>query len=173
MTSVSTFNDMLEQFINELENTFPEEKAFKKYHTSYDIMRAANPRKCVDAFMSGVGKYSTQIMQKDDSFFDIFTELPINKYWNDDLSVGTKNAIWQYLQTLNVLGMTITSIPADMLSMVEGAAAKCAESMQGGGDEKSMMSGMSGLFSSMSGLLGGGGGAGGLAGLLGGASEKN
>ena len=90
------------------------------------------------------------------------------------MSVGTKNAIWQYLQTLNILGMTITTIPADMLSMVEGAAAKCAESMQGGGgDEKSMMSGMSGLFSSMSGLLGGGGGAGGLAGLLGGASEKN
>ena len=53
--------------------------------------------------------------------------------------------------------MTITSIPADMLSMVEGAAAKCAESMQGGGggmDEKSLMSGMSSLFSSMSGLLG-------------------
>ena len=52
--------------------------------------------------------------------------------------------------------MTITSIPADMLSMVEGAAAKCAESMQGGNgmDEKSLMSGMTSLFSSMTGLLG-------------------
>lgn len=167
MTSVNTFNDMLEQFITELENTFPEEKAFKKYHTSFDIMRSANPRKCIDAFMTGAGKYSTQIMQKDDSFFSDFTELPLGKYWNDELSVNTKNAIWQYLQTLNILGMTITSIPADMLSMVEGAAAKCAESMQGGGDEKSMMSG---LFSSVSGLLGNAGG-GGLAGLLG--QEKN
>ena len=157
MTSVSTFNDMLEQFISELEQTFPEEKAFKKYHTSVDIMRAANPRKCVDAFMCHAGKYSNQIMAKDDTFFANFEELPINKHWNEDLSQNTKNAIWQYLQTLNILGMTITSIPADMLSMVEGAAAKCAESMQGGGggmDEKSLMSGMSSLFSSMSGLLG-------------------
>ena len=154
MTSVTTFNDMLQQFLVELETTFPEEKAFKKYHTSFDIMRAANPRKCVDAYMSTASMYSNQIMQKDDSFFSEFTELPISLYWNDSLTEGTKNAIWQYLQTLNILGMTITTIPAEMLSMVEGVAAKCAEGIQGGGDEKSLMNGMSSLFSSMSGLLG-------------------
>ena len=154
MTSVTTFNDMLQQFLVELETTFPEEKAFKKYHTSFDIMRAANPRKCVDAYMSKASQYSNQIMQKDDSFFSEFTELPISLYWNDSLTEGTKNAIWQYLQTLNILGMTITTIPAEMLSMVEGGAAKCAEGIQGGGDEKSLMNGMSSLFSSMSGLLG-------------------
>jgi hypothetical protein len=145
---------MLQQFITELITTFPEEKTFKKYQTSFEIMRSANPRKCVDAFMNGAGKYSNKIIKKDDSFFSDFTELPIDKYWNDDLSQNTKNAIWQYLQTLNILGMTITTIPADMLSMVEGAAAKCAESIQGGGDEKSLMSGMTSIFSSMSGLLG-------------------
>ena len=154
MTSVTTFNDMLQQFLVELETTFPEEKAFKKYHTSFDIMRAANPRKCVDAYMTKASQYSNQIMQKDDSFFSEFTELPISLYWNDNLTEGTKNAIWQYLQTLNILGMTITTIPAEMLSMVEGVAAKCAEGIQGGGDEKSLMNGMSSLFSSMSGLLG-------------------
>ena len=154
MTSVGTFNDMLQQFLNELETTFPEEKAFKKYHTSFDIMRAANPRKCVDVYMKNASKYSDKVMQKDDSFFSDFTELPISEYWNDDLSDGTKNAIWQYLQTLNILGMTITTIPAEMLSMVEGVAAKCAEGIQGGGDEKSLMSGMSSIFSNMSGLLG-------------------
>lgn len=97
-----------------------------------------------------------RLCEKDDSFFSEFDDLPIYKHWNDDLSDGTKSAIWQYLQTLNILGMTITSIPADMLSMVEGAAAKCAESMRGGGgmDEKSLMSGMTSLFSSMTGLLG-------------------
>jgi len=154
MTSVGTFNDMLQQFLEELETTFPEEKTFKKYHTSFDIMRAANPRKCVDAYMKTASMYSNQIMQKDDSFFKDFTELPISTYWNDGLTESTKNAIWQYLQTLNILGMTITTVPADMLSMVESVAAKCAEGIQGGGDEKSLMSGMSSIFSSMSGLLG-------------------
>lgn len=155
MSSVGTFNDMLEQFIVELENTFPEEKAFKKYHTSFDIMRAANPRKCVDAYMTTATSYSNKIMQKDDSFFSEFTELPISKYWNDDLSEGTKGAIWQYLQTLNILGMTITTIPAEMLTMVEGVASKCAESIKSGeGSETNIMSSMSSIFSSMSGLLG-------------------
>lgn len=104
MTSVGTFNDMLQQFLTELEDTFPEEKTFKKYHASFDIMRAANPRKCVDVFMNAISKHANLIMQKDDTLFDHFDELDIKKYWTPDLSQGTKDAIWQYLQTLNILG---------------------------------------------------------------------
>lgn len=153
MTSVSTFNDMMEQFLNELEQTFPEEKSFKKYHASFDVMRAANPRKCVDVFMSEASQHATKIMQKDDSVFDDFKHLDLKKYWTPELSEATKAAIWQYIQTLNILGMTITSIPADMLSMVEGVAAKCAEGMQSGdANPASLLSSMSGLF----GMLGGG-----------------
>lgn len=153
MSSVSAFNDMLEQFLSELEQTFPEEPSFTKYHVSFEIMRTTHPRKCVDAFMNMISKYSNQIMQKDETFFDSVSELDIKKYWTDDLSTTTKDAIWQYLQTLNILGMTITSIPADMLTMVEGAAAKCAESMQSGGqmDENKLLKGMSNL---LNGLMG-------------------
>ena len=150
MASVTAFNDMLEQFLSELEQTFPEDKSFKKYHTSFEMMRIANPRKCVDTFMGMISKYSNQIMQKDESFFDSVTDLDIKKYWTDDLSSTTKDAIWQYLQTLNILGMTIVSIPAEMLTMVEGAAAKCAESMQSGSmDEGNLMKGMSNLLSNL------------------------
>jgi hypothetical protein len=152
MASVGTFNEMMEQFLNELEQTFPEEKSFKKYHASFDIMRTANPRKCVDVFMKEASKYSSKIMQKDESVFDEFEHLDIKKYWTPELSQGTKDAIWQYLQTLNILGMTISTIPQEMLSMVEGVAAKCAEGMQNGdANPMSMLSSMSGLF----GMLGG------------------
>jgi hypothetical protein len=144
---------MMEQFLNELEQTFPEEKSFKKYHASFDIMRASNPRKCVDIFMSEASKHANKIMQKDDSVFEEFEHLDLKKYWTPELSEATKGAIWQYLQTLNILGMTITSIPAEMLSMVEGVAAKCAENMQSGdANPASLLSSMSGLF----GMLGGG-----------------
>ena len=154
MASVGTFTEMMEQFLTELEDTFPEEKSFKKYHASFDIMRSANPRKCVDVFMSEASKYSQQIMQKDDSVFDNFEHLDIKKYWTPELSQGTKDAIWQYLQTLNILGLTISSIPPEMLSMVEGVASKCAEGMQNGdANPMSMLSSMSGLF----GMLGAGG----------------
>ena len=156
-TSVGTFNDMLEQFLNELEETFPEEKSFKKYHTSFDIMRKANSKKCVEVFMKVATPLSAQIMSKDDSIFssEEFSDLDIGKYWNDDLSENTKNVIWQYLQTLNILGMTITNIPPEMLSMVENVASKCVE---GGGTEGLDMGNMmSSLTSLMGGMLGGGG----------------
>jgi hypothetical protein len=144
---------MLDQFLCELEQTFPEDKSFKKYHVSFNVMRVTSPRRCVDSFMNMISKYSTSIMQKDESFFDTVKDLDIKKYWTDELSDTTKDAIWQYLQTLNILGMTIVSIPADMLTMVEGAAAKCAESIQSGGqlNEKDLMSGMSNLLSNLMG----------------------
>ena len=111
MASVSTFTDMMEQFINELEQTFPEEKSFKKYHASFDIMRAANPRKCVDIFMKETSGYSTKFMQKDESVFDDFAHLDIKKYWTPELSEATKGAIWQYLQTLHILGNHLLKNP--------------------------------------------------------------
>ena len=108
MASVSSFNEILGQFIQELVETFPEEKSFKKYNASFDIMRAANPRKCVDIFMSGIGNDSAKIMAKDETFFDSLEgDLDIKKYWTPDLSDATKDAIWQYLQTLNILGCVL------------------------------------------------------------------
>jgi len=154
MTSVGTFNTMLEQFLNELEQTFPEEKSFKKYHTSFDIMRKANPKKCVETFMKFMTPYSNQVMAKDEAVFQNFPELEIGKYWTDDLSENTKAVIWQYLQTLNILGMTITNIPGDMLNMVENVASQLADNM-GNGGENNLMSSMSGLLGNLGGLLGG------------------
>lgn len=152
MTSVSAWNDMMEQFITELEQTFPEEKAIKKYKSSFELLRKSNPRKCIDAYMSGVGKYQEKVMNKDESFFlenddSIIKELNLNKHWTDKLSSKTKDAIWQYLQTLFVLGTTITMIPPDALGMIEDVAKKCA------GDGKIDEKALSGLFSSLGGML--------------------
>ena len=115
--------------------------------------------------MLGCSKYSDKIMAKDAKLFDllnepdsVLAELNINKLWKSGISDGTKDAIWQYIQTLYILGTTITSIPQDTLDMIEDVANKCAASMMNNPDkkfdEKSLMSGMSGLLSSMSTMLG-------------------
>ena len=72
----------------------------------------------------------------------------IYDHWTPELSQVTKDAIWQYLQTLYMLGSTILNIPEETLSMIESVAKKCADSLQNGGglDEKALMSSMSGLF---------------------------
>ena len=161
MASVKAFNDMMEQFLNELKQTFPEEKAIIKYSTAFDLMRKSNPRQCVNGFMESISEITNKIMAKDDSFLtsgDGFIEdINISKYWNDDLSQGTKDAIWQYLQTLNVLGMTITSIPAEALSTIENVAAQCAGGMggegEGSGTNDQLMNSMTALLGNLGGML--------------------
>ena len=157
MTSIGAFNDMLEQFLTELMGTFPEEKSIKKYHAGFDILRKSNPKKVVEGFMATIAPVSNKIMNKDESILDdnleILDELRIKKHWENGISDNTKGAIWQYLQTLYMLGTTITSIPAETLDMIEGVAKQCADKMQSGEqgalDEGSLMSAMSGLFGNM------------------------
>jgi len=155
MASVTAFNDMMGQFLVELHKTFPEEKGIKKFMTSFDLLKSANPRKCVEAYMSGVSKFATKISQKDETFFtedikniEFLQDLNIEEYWNEKMSDGTKNAVWQYLQTLYMLGTTITAIPQETLAVIENVAKDCADKIQSGDgqiDEKALMS----MFSSM------------------------
>jgi len=155
MTSVSAFNDMLEQFLTELMGTFPEETSIKKYHAGFDVLRKSNPKKVVEGFMNAIGPVSQKIMNKDESILDdnleILNELSIKKHWDGGISDNTKGAIWQYLQTLYMLGTTITAIPEDALNMIEDVAKKCADKMQSGGelDQDSLMNAMSGMFGNM------------------------
>ena len=153
MTSINAFNDMMEQFLSELKQTFPEEGAIRKYQAAFDLIRSVKPKKCVKEFVKSLEPFAQSIMAKDEGFFltnppELISDLNLQKLWTPELSQGTKDAIWQYLQTLYMLGTTITSIPADTLSMIEKVAKQCADGMQGGGglDEKALMSSMSGLF---------------------------
>ena len=133
MASVSAFNDMMSQFLVELHKTFPEEKGIKKMTASFEMIKEANPRLVVDGFMKGVTPYADKISAKDETFLleeieniDFLKELDIKRYWSK-MSEGTKGATWQYLQTLYMLGTTITSIPADTLNMIETVAKQCAD----------------------------------------------
>ena len=160
MTSVTAWCEMMDNFLNELSKTFPNEPGVKKYKTSYELVRKANPRKCIESYMAACSSYSAEIMQKDEKFFlehgesiGFLKDLNIKKHWEDpNISQGTRDAIWQYIQTLYILGTTITSFPPEALGMIENVAEKCAEGMQGG-DPNAMMSNMSGLFSSLGNML--------------------
>jgi hypothetical protein len=141
MASVSAFNDMMGQFLVELHKTFPDEKGIKKMMTSFDVLKSSNPRLVVDAFMNGVSPYADKISAKDETFLlkeidtiDFLKDLNIKSYWVR-MTANTRAATWQYLQTLYMLGTTITSIPDDTLKMIEGIAKDCADKMQDGDGE--------------------------------------
>ena len=158
MASVTAFNDMMGQFLVELHKTFPEEKGIKKMMTSFDVLKSTNPRLVVDAYMKGVTPYADKISSKDESFLleeietiDFLKDLNIKSYW-ERMSANTRAATWQYLQTLYMLGTTITSIPDDTLKMIEGIAKDCADKMQtdgGGIDQDALMKMMGGMLGNL------------------------
>jgi hypothetical protein len=141
MASVTAFNDMLSQFLVELHKTFPDETGIKKMTTSFEMLKQTNPRIIVDGFMKGVAPYADHISAKDEKFIleeiekiEMLKDLNIKSYWAR-MSPATKAATWQYLQTLYMLGTTITAIPAETLSLIEGIAKDCADKMQTEGGE--------------------------------------
>ncbi len=158
MASVSAFNDMMSQFLVELHKTFPEEKGIKKMLTSFDLLKSTNPRLVVDGYMKGVSPYADKISAKDETFLleeieniEFLKELDIKRYWSK-MSPNTKGATWQYLQTLYMLGTTITALPADTLSQIENIAKGVANNMQSGDGELDQAALMKMMGSMLNGL---------------------
>jgi hypothetical protein len=120
-------------------------------------MKETNPRLVVDGFMASVTPFADKISAKDDTFFinesknlDFMKDVNLEKHWSS-CSQNTKDAIWQYVQTLYMLGTTISSIPEDTLSMIENVAKQCADKMKDDGSELDE----SALMKTMQGMLGG------------------
>jgi len=65
-------------------------------------------------------------MAKDPAFFceanPVAANLNLHNVWTtEDCTENTKAAIWQYYQTLYMLGTTINMFPPETLSMIESA----------------------------------------------------
>lgn len=134
-TTVSSFNDLMQQFLDDLEIAFPNDSDIKKYQATFGLLRKSNARKPMNEFMASVGPYASQIMEKNEVFFletetEFMSLLNIKELWAQATDEN-KDAIWQYLQTLYIIGMTITSLPPETLSVIESVAKQCAESLKG------------------------------------------
>lgn len=162
-TTTNAFNDMMQQFLDELVLTFPDEKKLAKFQSTFMIVRKATPKKPLKEFMESVTPYANHLMQKNDEFFKthaseipFLEDLDIPRLWNSDLSENTKNAIWQYLQTLYILGTTLSALPQETISMIETVAQQCASQLQenattsdGSIDQEALMGTMNNLMSSL------------------------
>ena len=158
MASVQAFISVLDEFLIELKETFPEEKKIKVYYNTFKTMKKVNPRAVLDAFMVEATKRSDMISNRDESYFlnsddDFMKELNVKKWWTPELSSSTKDAIWQYVNTLFVLGTTITSVPSELLATIEQVAEKCADSMGSDGASTSAPN-MGNLLAGMQNMLG-------------------
>lgn len=114
--TVENFNTILEEFLAKLSQTFPDDPEIKKYRTGFAIIKDSTPKKVMEAFVVSVNPYEKEIVARNESFFlndlAILKELGIHKYWNDDLSDDTKNAIWEYFTILLMVGKQMVNVDA-------------------------------------------------------------
>lgn len=114
---IKIFNDIVDQFIDYLENNFV---LFRSdiilIQSTIEFIRRSNPRLVVEQFMSYVGPYQSYIFNCDEDFFlDFDTNLKrigltpdnilfgskIRNIWlSSDTSDSQKAYIWMYFQKL-------------------------------------------------------------------------
>ena len=130
--SVSAFNETMEQFLTELNLTFPENKSVIKFQAAFELMKQTTPTKILDNFMGSIKPYSQKITSRDESFIledskniDALAGIDLPSMWSQ-ASDNTKSAIWQYLQTFVFIGTTVKIFPKETMNMIEQVAEKCA-----------------------------------------------
>jgi hypothetical protein len=158
MSTLDAFNTLMRNFITELNETFPEFKELAVFAMGYDAFVSLDPSKPLETFMETMEPHSSLIMGRDVSLFEqeglaLGGAIDLKQMWHSqDLSEATRDAIWQYLTTLYVLGSTIKSMSPEVLGTIESVAHDCANKVESG--EMSMADIMPSLMQSMSSILG-------------------
>ncbi len=116
---ITRFNALFEEFLEKIITAFPNEK-LKTYRRGFLIIKSTSPSVPVNLFMAGGIEYKTEIISRDNDFFlkdkkikekaasfgNFTDDCGLDSYWNV-LSSSTKKAVWDYVQSLFVLGEII------------------------------------------------------------------
>ena len=133
MSLLSGFNNLLDQFLEELVFTFPELKDLRTIQTLVGLLRRMNARLVLDNFISVAGRYREKILAKDSTFFEnlsnwkadpyfqteyaqnseeIFQRLVVFKDVWVDLTESNRSTIWTYFRQLLIIGARANKNPA-------------------------------------------------------------
>ena len=114
---ICDFNTLLDEFIEKMILQFPQESKLKSYKSAYRVMITCNKTMPIKIAMGGMLSFKEQIKNRDEQFFkkrqtfidkavtatSFSDDLGLVNYW-ETLTDTSKTAIWDYIQTLFVLG---------------------------------------------------------------------
>jgi len=102
MASIIEFNKVMHDFLVDLTDVFPENDNIQNSLETFNDLVKINFKKPQQMFMETVGKYADKITKRDEIMFDVlkFPGFSFATIWTDDISAGTKDAIWVYLNQL-------------------------------------------------------------------------
>ena len=124
-TNIEYFNYNLKLFVLDIIKIFPELKDdLTEYYSSILGDDASNDDKFIKRYMRKMGDYKALISQKDNTLFDtsihILKSVDFKEIWiREELTSNIKNTIWDYIQTLFVIGETIISDSDSIKKLVE------------------------------------------------------
>ena len=132
MSLLSAFNNILDQFLDDLVLTFPELTDLRTIKTLVGMLRRMNARMALDNFLSVGGRYYEKILDRDSTFFEnlenwktdpyfqtqfasgqseVFQRLGVFKTVWVDLSESNRDKIWTYFRQLLVIGAKANNNP--------------------------------------------------------------
>ena len=124
-TNIEYFNYNLKRFVNDIIKIFPDlEQELREYYSVILTEESSNEDKFIKRYMRKLGDKKELISQKNDDLFAEpifilksvdFKELMSHEKMNDVI----KDTIWDYIQTLFVIGETIVSDSNSIQKLVE------------------------------------------------------
>ena len=121
---VKTFNQIMDEFFNELIEIFPEESKIKVQYNLFQTLCKTNIRKPCNEFMLGSIPYLEKIAMKDEDFFvspeqpKLLKSMNISKLWSSGISDNTKDAIWRYIKSFFIIGVKAVEMPPESLPLI-------------------------------------------------------
>lgn len=105
---MSSFNDIMRQFLSDLASVFPEDIAIQTSLESFEDIVRINFKKPAQMFAETIGPHMVKIMHHDESVFGELNMpgIDFQKLWKSDISDNTKNAIFCYLKQLLILSVS-------------------------------------------------------------------
>ena len=121
LDEISKFNDLFDEFLQKIITAFESPKLMT-YRRGFLMLKSTSSKIPVNLFMAGCIEYKKEITARNDVFFlqqnnikknarsfGNFTEdCGLDYYWHE-LSISTKKAVWDYVQSLFVLGEIIVN----------------------------------------------------------------
>lgn len=128
---IEEFNKTLDEFINKMIVQFPNETKLKTYYSAYKVTKMYDKSMPIKIFMGGCLEFTEQIKTRDSDFFakrknfvdkikqcSSFTDdTGLVNYW-ENLSDTSKTAIWDYIQTLYVMGEMYVNKDTSIISNI-------------------------------------------------------
>lgn len=114
---LTQFNTLIEEFIVKMLNAFPDEQKLRTYYNAFKISKLYSKQLPIQIFMGGCLDFEQQIKTRDAEFFinrktfidkcvrasSFSNDIGLRDRWESTPEI-TKKSIWDYIQTLYVLG---------------------------------------------------------------------